>query len=80
MASLDEMWACFSLTEEEEGGAEVPKDVEESVYRLAGRFYMKRFLMWMQLLARSSPYGEQPVNLRLEILVSIYCCLNLRMY
>ena len=36
--------------------------------------------MWMQLLARSSPYGEQPVNLRLEILVSIYCCLNLRMY
>ena len=80
MASLDEMWACFSLTKEEEGGAKVPKDVEESVYRLAGRFYMKRFLMWMQLLARSSPYGEQPVNLRLEILVSIYCCLNLRMY
>ena len=44
MDSLDEMWARFSLTEEEEGGAEVPKDAEESVYRLAGRFYTKRVL------------------------------------
>ena len=44
MASLDEIWARFSLTEEEEGGAEVPKDAEESVYRLAGRFYTKRVL------------------------------------
>ena len=44
MASLDEMWAHFSLTEEEEGGAKVPKDAEESVYRLAGRFYTKRVL------------------------------------
>ena len=44
MASLDEMWARFSLTEEEEGGAEVPKDVEESIHRLAGRFYTKRVL------------------------------------
>ena len=44
MASLDEMWAHFSLTKEEEGGAEVPKDAEESLYRLAGRFYTKRVL------------------------------------
>ena len=44
MAALDEMWARFSLTEEEEGGAEVPKDVEESTHRLAGRFYTKRVL------------------------------------
>ena len=34
MAALDEMWARFSLTEEEEGGAEVPKDVEVSIHRL----------------------------------------------
>ena len=44
MAGLDEMWARFSLTEEEEGGAEVPKDVEVSIHRLAGRFYTKRVL------------------------------------
>ena len=44
MASLDEMWARFSLTEEEEGGAKVPKDVEESIYLLAGQFYTKRVL------------------------------------
>ena len=44
MAALDEMWARFSLTEEEEGGVEVPKDVEESIHRLAGRFYTKRVL------------------------------------
>ena len=44
MASLDEMWAHFSLTEEEEGGAEVPKEEEESVYCLVGRFYTKRVL------------------------------------
>ena len=44
MASLDEMWARFSLTEEEEGGAEVPKEEEESVYCLVGRFCTKRVL------------------------------------
>ncbi|KAL0012397.1 hypothetical protein SO802_007505 [Lithocarpus litseifolius] len=44
MASLEEMWARFSLTEEEEGGAEVPKEEEEIVHRLAGRFYTKRVL------------------------------------
>nr|XP_023873164.1 uncharacterized protein LOC111985746 [Quercus suber] len=32
------------LTEEEKGGAEVPKEEEESVFRLAGHFYTKRVL------------------------------------
>nr|POE99838.1 hypothetical protein CFP56_61880 [Quercus suber] len=44
MASLDEMWARFSLMEEEKGGAEVSKEEDEIVHRLAGRFYMKRVL------------------------------------
>ena len=35
MAALDEMWARFSLTKEEEGGVEVPKDMEESIHQFS---------------------------------------------
>lgn len=44
MATLDEMWACFSLIKEEEGGADVPRQEDELVYRLAGKFLTKRML------------------------------------
>nr|POE86699.1 hypothetical protein CFP56_46910 [Quercus suber] len=44
MASLEDMWARFSLTEEEKGGAKVPKEEEEVVHYLAGHFHMKRVL------------------------------------
>ena len=42
MACLDDMWARFSLTEEEKGGPEVPKEEEELIHRLVGRFYTKK--------------------------------------
>jgi len=44
MATLDEMWACFSLIKEEEGGADVPRQEDELVYCLAGKFLTKRML------------------------------------
>lgn len=44
MAALDEIWARFSLIEVEEGGANVPRQEDESVYRLAGKFLLKRVL------------------------------------
>lgn len=42
MASVDDLWARFSLFEEEERGADVPREKEASVYRLVGRFFTKR--------------------------------------
>ena len=44
MAGLENLWSHFSLDNEEEYGAEVPKPVEEVVHRLAGRFFTKRTL------------------------------------
>ena len=44
MAGLENLWSRFSLDDEEEHGAKVPKLVEEVVHRLAGRFFTKRTL------------------------------------
>lgn len=44
MAALDEMWVHFSLTEEEQGGTDVPRQEDKSVYRLAGKFLTKQVL------------------------------------
>ena len=44
MAGLDELWSWFSLTEEEEGGAEVTHKVEAMIHWLVGKFFMKRVL------------------------------------
>ena len=44
MAGLENLWSRFSLDDEEEHGAEVPKPVEEVVHRLAGRFFTKQTL------------------------------------
>lgn len=44
MAGLDELLSCFSLTEEEEGAVEVPKQEVEQIYRLAGKFFTKQIL------------------------------------
>nr|POF11975.1 hypothetical protein CFP56_13815 [Quercus suber] len=41
MAGLENLWSRFTLDDEEEYGAEVPKPVEEVVHRLAGRFFTK---------------------------------------
>nr|POE53751.1 hypothetical protein CFP56_23291 [Quercus suber] len=42
MAGLEEMWARFSLSEEEDRGAEVCGQEESIVHRLAGKFLTKR--------------------------------------
>lgn len=44
MASLDELWSRFSLTEEEERGADVPGQLAATIHRLAGCFLTKRVL------------------------------------
>ena len=44
MAGLDEMWARFSLFEEEERGAEVSQQRALIVHRLASKFLTKRVL------------------------------------
>ena len=44
MAGLDDLWACFSLTEDEERGADVPHQEEAMIHRLAGKFFTKGVL------------------------------------
>ena len=44
MEGLEGMWSRFSLSEEEEGGAEVSKQTEKEIHRLVGRFFTKRVL------------------------------------
>jgi len=51
MARLDDLWARFSLMEEEEGGAEVSNQ-EAVVHHLASRFFTKRVLN-MDAVART---------------------------
>ena len=44
MAGLEELWSRFSLTEDEEGKAEVAHQKEVVIHRLAGKFFIKRTL------------------------------------
>lgn len=44
MVGLDDMWACFSLSEEEECGVEVTRQEDVIIHRLAGKFLTKRVL------------------------------------
>ena len=44
MAGLEEMWARFSLSKEEERGADVDGQEEAIIHRLAGKFFTKRVL------------------------------------
>ena len=44
MAGLDELWSRFSLTEDEERGADVPRQKAVTIHRLAGHFLTKRVL------------------------------------
>ena len=44
MARLEEMWARFSLSKEEDRGAEVSGQEESIVHRLAGKFLTKRVI------------------------------------
>ena len=42
MASIEDLWSRFSLTEEEENGADVPRKTEVPIVRLAAKFLTKR--------------------------------------
>ena len=44
MATLDDMWSRFNLSEEEVHEADVPSNREASVHRLAGKFLTKRII------------------------------------
>ena len=44
MVGLEDLWAKFSLTEDEEGGADVPNQEAVGVHHLAGKFFTKRVL------------------------------------
>ena len=44
MVGLDNVWASFSLKEDEEGGADIPHQEEAVIHRLAGKFFTKRVL------------------------------------
>ena len=66
MAGLDEMWARFSLSEEEERGAEVSRQEDVMIHRLAGKFLTKRVLN-VDAVARTfkplwKPIGELKIR------------------
>ena len=42
MASIEDLWSRFSLTEEEENGADVPRKTEVPIVRLAAKFLTKQ--------------------------------------
>ncbi|KAK9985626.1 hypothetical protein SO802_030577 [Lithocarpus litseifolius] len=44
MASLDDMWSQFTLSEEEVHEADVPSNKESSIHRLVGKFLTKRII------------------------------------
>ena len=44
MAHIDDLWARFSIMEEEEQGADVPKQVEPCLFRLAAKFFTKHVM------------------------------------
>ena len=44
MATLDDMWSRFTLSEEEVQGADVPSSKEANVHRLAGKFLTKHII------------------------------------
>ena len=61
MAGLDEMWARFSLSEEEECGAKVSRQIELVVHRLAGKFLTKRVLN-VDVVARTFKPLRKPIG------------------
>ena len=42
MASIEDLWSRFSLTKEEENGADVPRKTEVPIVRLVAKFLTKR--------------------------------------
>ena len=61
MAGLEDSWAKFTLTEDEEGGANVPNQEAMEVHRLAGKFFTKRVLN-VEAVARTFKPLWRPVD------------------
>ena len=66
MAGVDDLWARFTLTKDEEGGADVPSQEAVVVHQLAGKFFMKRVLN-VDAVARTfkplwKPVGELKIR------------------
>ena len=66
MASLENLWSRFTLDDEEEYGAEVPKPVEAPVHRLAGRFFTKRTLNVESIARTFKPLWKPTGELKLR--------------
>ena len=62
MAGLEEMWARFSLSEEEEQDADVGGQEESIIHHLAGKFFTKRVVNIDAMARTSNPYGNLEVN------------------
>ena len=66
MAGLEDLWAKFSLTEDEEGDADVPNQEAMGVHYLARKFFTKRVLN-VEAVARTfkplwRPVGELKIH------------------
>ena len=80
MATMEDLWARFSLTEEEEGGADVPRQKEEVVHPLAGKFFTKRVLNVDAVARTFKSLWRVSGELRLETRARIYCYLSLMIF
>ena len=58
MEGLEGMWSRFSLSDEEEGGAEVSKQTKKEIHRLVSCFFTKRVLNVEAVGAHSNLYGN----------------------
>ena len=66
MAGLENLWSRFSLDDEEEHGAKVPKLVEEVVHKLAGWFFTKRTLNVESVARTFKPLWKPTGELKLR--------------
>ena len=66
MATLDDLWSRFTLSEEEVQGANIPSSKEANVHRLAGKLLTKRITN-VEAVARTfkplwKPVGELKIR------------------
>lgn len=74
MAHIDDLWARFSITEDEEQGVDVPKQVELCLFHLAAKFFMKHVVHAEAVARTFKPlwklYGELKIrNIRGNLLL-----------
>ena len=66
MASLDDMWSCFTLLEEEVQGADVPRNREMSIHRLVGKFLTKWIINAKAIASTFKPLWKPVGELKIE--------------